>query len=944
MTRRTSIVVLALIVWLPVCAYAQTVSATTGAVTGSVTDDTAAAMPGVTVTITGAALMTSRTDVTDNRGAYRLQGLPPGAYRLVFELAGFRPLMRDDIIVSLGFTTSVDVRLAVSSLEESVLVTGGSPVVDAVATRVQTNYTAERLAAIPNARDIWSVMAASPGVRSAIIDVGGSSAGSQSQFVAYGTRAQNQPMVEGMMMSQIGSAGGSVTFYYDYGSFAEVAVNAAANSADMAMPGVQFQYISKSGGNAFHGSALADYQHERAQSHNIDADQIARGAASRSDNRLFRYHDTNADIGGPLRRDRLWWYTSVRDQKMSVRYPNFPVKPFDTRLRNFTGKGTYQLSPQSKLIAYGQWGKKLQPNRLSASTIGGPGGSRTFAIHETAESTEAQDYLGWVWKGEYNQVLGRNGFVEVRAGQVGYNWLTDGYSNEPRREDIGSFKVTGGNTRWRSDVARNQLLGSLTWFKNDWAGTHNFKVGFEVYRDTQERDELGFPGNLLHVFNNGVPTEVRHYQPSFAIARLRAHGIYLTDSWTLTDRLTANVGLRVDRYRSYLPAQERRASEFATAASFNAVDDVITWTLPAPRVGAAYRLTADGRTVVKAHAGRYWWNPDVNVASSVNPNVSTAYERFAWTDPNGDRLWQRGEEGRLLGRVGGAGLSLDADLENTYTDEFAAWLDRELLPDFGLRTGIVWRGQRQLRQTNNVLRPSSGFTVPVSFRDPGPDGASGTADDGALVTLFNLDAQYLGQVSNVVQNVPDENDYYTWELTADRRFGDGWSLMSSYSFTWNRENLASPGAAGNPVRSADSPVSPNDLLFSEGGRYHHTNWTFKLHAVVNGPWSTVVTPYVRHQAGQQFGRTFAAALNYGSQRILAEPLTTHRQDNITVVDVRLERVFRVAGRRLSARLDLYNLLNSNAEDFITWSSGASYLRPVSIIPPRIARIGAKFDW
>ena len=166
-------------------------------------------------------------------------------------------------------------------------------------TRIQTNYTADQLAALPNARDIWAIMAASPGVRQAVVDVGGASAGSQSQFVTYGTRAQNQPMIEGMLMSQIGSAGGSVTFYYDYGSFQEVSVNAAGNSADMAMPGVQFQFVSKSGGNTFHGSALGNYENEDVQSTNIDAALLARGVASPQDNRLHQFYDRNADIGGP---------------------------------------------------------------------------------------------------------------------------------------------------------------------------------------------------------------------------------------------------------------------------------------------------------------------------------------------------------------------------------------------------------------------------------------------------------------------------------------------------------------------------------------------------------------------------------------------------------------------------------------------------------------------
>ena len=928
-------------------AFGQTIGVTTGSINGMVTDDGGVALPGVTVTESGPTQMGVQRTVTDDRGAYRFAGVAPGTYRLVFELAGLQTTVREGVQVSVGFTASVNVKLRVAALEETVTVIGASPVVDASATRIQTNYTADQLASIPNSRDIWAIMAASPGVRQAVVDVGGASSGSQSQFVTYGTRAQNQPMIEGMLMSQIGSAGGSVTFYYDYGSFQEVSVNAAGNSADMAMPGVQFQFISKSGGNQLHGTAMANFEFEPIQGHNIDEGQIARGIASRTDNRLHSFYDRSADAGGPLKRDRLWWYTSVRDLKSQARYPNFPTKPFETRLYNLTGKATVQLGARDKLILYGQAGKKLQPNRQDTATVGGPGGSRSFALFENEDATANQDYIGWVWKGEYNRVLSDNAYAEIRAGRVGYTWISGVYSDETRREDIGNLKVTGGNTEWREDVNRNQLLGSVSVLKNNWAGTHNFKAGFELYRDTQERDQTGYPGNLLLEFNNTVAAAVRQYQPSFAINRLFAGGLYLTDTWNAGARLTLNLGARLDHYRSYLPAQSRPASQYATAADFAAVDNVITWNLPAPRFGATYKIDSAGKTVVKANAGRYWWNPDVNVASSVNANIATAYERYAWTDANSDRSYQQAsEQGRLLARVGGSGLALDPGLKNSYTDELAAWLDHELRPNFAVRTGLVWRVQKDPRRTLNIAQPFSAFTVPVQVRDPGPDGRTATADDGALLSLVNLDPAFVGQVRSLVTNAPTQNDYHTWEITANRRMSDGWSLMATYAMTWNQENAASPGAAANAVRSADTAVNPNDLVNAgSDGRYHFSLWNAKLHAVIPAPWGLRISPLVRAQEGQPFGRTFVATMNYGTQRILVEPLGSQQQRTVTIADARVERIFSFGrSMRLSAQLDIFNIFNTNPEDFITWASGASYLRPSSVIPPRIVRFGAKFDW
>ena len=636
-------------------AFAQTIGVTTGTINGTITDDHGDVMPGVSVTVSGSALMGVRATTSDERGAYRFPSLAPGQYLLKFDLAGFQSLRREGIQVAVGFTATINVKLGLQALQETVTVQGASPVVDATSTRIQNNYTADQLAAIPNSRDIWAIMAGAPGVRQAVVDVGGASSGSQSQFVTYGTRAQNQPMIEGMLLSQIGSAGGSVTFYYDYGSFQEVSVNAAGNSADMAMPGVQFNFVSKSGGNALHGTVHASYQQESIQAHNIDDALLARGIESKDDNRLHQFYDLNADVGGPLKRDRVWWYTSFRDEQSQARYANFPIRPFETRLVNYTGKLTVQLSATDKLIAYGQAGKKLQPYRQDTATIGGPGGSRSFGLFDNEDATANQDYIGWIWKGEYNRAFSSNLLMELRAGRIGYTWDSGVYTDEVRREDIGSRLVTGGNVKWIEDVNRNQLLGTFSTFRNGFGGTHNLKTGFELYRDTQERDQVGYPQNLLLEFNNGVAVAQRQYIPSSSVNRLLAGGIYVTDSWHLGSRWNLNLGVRMDHYRSYLPAQSRPASPFAPAASFAAVDNVITWNLPAPRFGVTFKLDEAGTTVLKANAGRYWWNPDVNVASSVNPNIATGYERYAWTDPNADRAFQPTEQGRLLSRVGGAG-------------------------------------------------------------------------------------------------------------------------------------------------------------------------------------------------------------------------------------------------------------------------------------------------
>jgi outer membrane receptor protein involved in Fe transport len=709
----------------------------------------------------------------------------------------------------------------------------------------------------------------------------------------------------------------------------------------MPWPGVQSQFISKSGGNNYSGSFYLDYEHETVQSRNIDSEQIGRGAQGGESNRLHRYHDVNADIGGPVQTDRFWWYFSFRDQDALARYANFSVKPHRTRLTNYGGKATYQLGQQDKLIAYAQYGRKHQPTRLDRFLVG-----PTVAIHDQEQSTWEQLYWGWVWKGEWNHIVNENVFFEIRGGQFGYNWPNHPKGTEPAYDDIGNNRVYGGNRDWARDRRRNQVLGSLSYFKSGWGGNHNFKFGGEIFRETvtDYRYEM-HPGDVLHVLRNNAPVEVILFEtPSISENGLWTYSGFISDAWQLNDRITLNLGLRFDRYRAFLPEQEHPAGRFnPTPQTFAAVDNVIDWNLVSPRLGGAFDLAGNGKTVVKFNYGQYWWNPGADFLFNVNQNSPDWWKRYVWNDLNGDRLWQPGEQGRLNSSRGGPTESLDPNLEDTYTRELAAWFEREIAANFGVRTGFVYRGIRQKYQRLNGSQPFDAFNVPILIPDPGPDGVRGNADDGSPIPGFNLDPSLLGRVSNIQRNVDSKDDFYSWEITGNRRFSNRWSLLAAFAYTWLREN--EDGYFGNTLRQNNDPVTPNDLINTQDGRHHFTTWAFKLHGTYDAPWGLRMTPIVRHQSGQPFGRTFLATLNYGSVRILAEPLGTRRQDNITIVDVRIEKGFELPrARRIAVFLDLFNLLNANPEQNINWSSGTTFLRPLNIVPPRIARFGVKLAW
>ncbi len=188
---------------------------------------------------------------------------------------------------------------------------------------------------------------------------------------------------------------------------------------------------------------------------------------------------------------------------------------------------------------------------------------------------------------------------------------------------------------------------------------------------------------------------------------------------------------------------------------------------------------------------------------------------------------------------------------------------------------------------------------------------------------------------NITTNLANtDSDYYTWEITGTRRETGRWSLLASFAETWSDETNIAGGAS----------FTPNALINTENGLNRYKTWQGKINATIRLVAGVRVTPIYRHQSGVPFGRTFVTALNYGNATVLAEPFDAERTPNVNVFDIRSEKVFTVGRSRITGFFDVYNILNTNAEQDLTKSSGSAFLRPIAITPPRVARIGAKLQW
>ena len=928
----------------------QIVDPATGSIVGTLRDATNAVMPGVAITVSGQALMAQRRTSTTDDGTYLVAGLPPGDYTLVYSLQGFTNVERT-VRVSVAFTATVDVALGLASQRAEITVSGQGSVLDRRSAAVADTFDSRQLADLPSSRSLAGLLALTQAMFMPSIEVGGGIGILNGAFNAYGRSTSPRHTLEGIVVTGLFGAG----FTPDYGAFAEVSVLTAAHGAEWPTVGIHTEMVTKSGGNRYTGTIYGAYENRAWQSMNVDAGQIARvapsggGLSAGQVNQVWNYHDANADVGGFVVKDRLWWYGSIRDQETAARLVNFPVEPSRTRLTNYSGKATYRPAPGHTFVAYGQRGRNVQPFRLDPSGVVGNELSTATAINLSTASTGNQQGHAWVWKGEWNAAVNNALLFSVRAGQFGNRQDFRSRSTTPRFEDIQTLLVSGGNRDTQSSAARNQLFGTMNYFKDGWFGSHHFKSGVEAIRFlTSDTWLQAFPGNVVHVLRGGDASSVVFLSPSHTAADVVTYAVYVTDSWRLENRLTLSLGLRFDRYRLVLPAQEH-VDASGSVTQFAAVPNLIDWNTVVPRIAAVYDLIGSGTTLVKGAYARYRPAPNAGTAANANPNPSVWSTQYAWADANGTGVWEPGEEKQpAQRRRGGVAIeSLDPALELPVLDEVGAWIERELPAGIGLRSGVVWRRERSQFTRQNANQPYEAFTVPVTIRDPGPDGVPGTIDDGGTFVAYDLPDLIGSQAANIQRNVPGSSSaYWTWEVDANRRTRGRWSLGAGFSYTWNGDQAS--GYSGQAARSNAYPLTPNDLINTgTGGRHEFRAWTATAHGTYQAPWGVRVTPVLRHQSGQPFGRTFTTGeLGYTSAvTVLAEPIGSRRMDNITIVDLRVEKRLLLKGNRhVSGFLDVFNCFNANPEQNTIWSSGSSFLRPLSIVPPRIAQVGVTLEW
>lgn len=911
--------------------------------------------------------VTSLTAVTDADGTYRFVELPAGTYEARYELAGFRTAVRTGIQLAVGFIATINTVLDIGGLSESITVSGASPVVDVTNTRVASTLSVEQMSLIPNGRRPADIAMMTPGMMLNTIPNSSSlGQGSFANNVTSGGLSNYIIATDGVEHNNGGIRSP------DLANVLEVNVTQSGGTADVAQAGTYVNVVSKSGGNEFHGRYASLFAHHSLEGNNLDDRLRSQNLTSLNTTRYF--YDANADLVGRIIRDRLWFYGSVRNRRNRVGLPGFvldagpdgryqtgdepPYLPTATN-RIVTGKLSYQATDKYQYSAYFQ--REVDEDHGVFSALG----ATRFVPYEASGRL---NYDPTISKGE---VKGTPSNRVLFTAMVGRDFADVAYSAQPGRDnfpaarDLATQMRTG---RWYPQDLRVrskwQSRADLTYLPTrvpGIGGDHELRVGWRWWFGNVDTWRLDSPGgNYILDFDTigGRPHQpsqiVTYNSPVTPHTYSSGQSAYFTDRWTVGSRLTLNLGIRWDRYHAWVPEQTKVQGPFGTAGTFPRVE-AGTWNRPAPRAGFAYNLTGDAKTVVKGTYG--WLNDELNetfaAAYNKNTDVITTYR---WRDLNGNNNYDRGEVnldlngGDFLGITGATNNLLNPDLRHPYTHEVTGSFERELAAGMGFRTLYVWRRVADAQVTTNVLRPYSAFSIPLSRRDPGPDGLVNTRDDGPMVTVYDFERAYRGAafVGNQRVNVPDarDNRFHALELTLTKRSADRWSATASWSAVKNHRWIT----AG--TFSAAVPQSPNDEYYPLDETWQ---WAYRTTASYLLPLDIRLSSLVFLQSGTLGQRTyiFRAADQLGGPPLVQQNNVTLRLDPYgtqqgpmrTQVNLRTGKVLRLgASRTLELHVDFNNIINSNAAWTSSYQSGPTFGYAQTILPPRLIQFGAAFEF
>jgi hypothetical protein len=969
--------------------------AQTGSIAGVVKDTSGAVMPGVVVEAMSPALIEKvRTATTDEKGQYKIVDLRPGIYTVTFTLPGFNIYKREGIELTTQFTAPVNAELKVGAITETVTVTGESPVVDTQRVQQVKVMTRDVIDAVPTGKTFQNIGVLVPGVVVAAggtgatpYDVGGSSGEQQVQMAIHGgATADMVVQIDGMRFNNLCGSGSYTGISGNDGAVEQIAFETGAISAEMGTGGIRVNMIPKEGGNAFKGFFFLNGANDSFQSDNFTQSLRDQGLAAV--NRVKRVWDVNGALGGPIKKNSLWFYFSSRywgldkfpadsffdsDPRYYVYTPNRTVQGVDdTWNKSNSVRLTYQATPRNKFTGY----LDLQ-DRLTGHWFIGQGG--IFGL-TTPEATWIQTTpIGHLIQTKYTSTASSKLLIEA-----GMSIYDQEYTRLPQEGVTpASLSVRDNATGRRINAApyfsdHFSTLRTYTASLSYVTGSHAMKFGMNLSEGP--RHEIArVNGDMTLVFNtsttNCLPGEavpcsapiqaILTASPRDARERLNADmGLYAQDQWTI-DRFTINAGLRFDYLNAKLEAQSFPAGTFVPARSTDETTNLPNWKDLGPRLGLSWDVFGTGKTAIKTTLSRYVASQTVGFASQFNPLGGTVTgagfsgagaDTRVWTDPNGDRIVQLSELGPTSNPFFGTNFLATtpaADVANGwfkrgYNWEYSASIQHELMPRVAVSASYFRRSFGNFTHTD-ALQVGPGdyspycITAPTDSRLPLSGQTICGLYDVSATARPNLSINRLVDFADTSKRSQVFNGIdLTISARRDKLLLAG-GVGSGKTRTVNCETFDSPD-----VRFCDNstPMLTQVKLLGSYTLPYDVQISGTLQSIrgpaLSASWS--ISSAIANAGPTPLGRNLSA----GTATVaLIEPNTVFG-DRLNQFDMRFARIFRKDRIRFQAMVDIYNVFNQapvlSYNTTFSTAATSEWLRPTDVLQGRLVKIGGQFTF
>jgi hypothetical protein len=962
----------------------------TGVISVKAVDDQGAVMPGVSVSITSPVLPRAIEGTTDTSGVFQVPGLTPASYTVKLTLQGFQTSIREDVIVRQGQATNIEMPMKVGALSEAVTVKGESPVVDTKTVGSRTNIDSALLETTPGGKDIWNILEyKAPGVVVETPDVGGNQGGLQRSMSARGTpNAQNTQLLNGVNVNDPAAQGFSMSYYIP-SAFENIQVSTGAQDISIGTGGVLINMVTKSGTNSYKGEALQTYQGHATQSNNVDSDLLNAGfRPDATSTELIT--NTNFQMGGPILKNKMFFFGSFNYQATHVKVPDFPtvVPPYiPTPLSDTSDQDTTDIIAGEGKISYQAGAAHRFEGYLSKQRYDKPNRGAGAGLTQESSSKELDTFV--ITQLAYNSVLNDRMFLDAK---VSYN---NTHFPLYQKTDLQPLTDLSNNNA----VYRNRALSQLMfrrrvqaianysyYLPNALGGRHEFKSGFDNGYTPEDVDQTRIDDVTLTFRSTPTPaanTVTIFNTPLHLKRAVMTTAFYGQDSYTI-GRLNVIGGIRWERVEGYLPAQNAPASRFfpeglvfqnvtingvvqnyTVRKSFEPVREDPLWKNWAPRIAGTYDLFGNGKTAIKASWGRYL--DQIGTGTPPNPNTSIN-QAYGWNDSNGDLVFQPGnaqwdgqkyvggEFGALNSTSNLAVALFDKSQKRTKRDEITVTLDHELFKNFLLDLSYLHTKEKDPLGTidDSIELWPSQYTQ-IQLMDPGRDGVANTSDDQPL-SVYNLNA---GVVTTTRQINDDRlaTRYNGLDVIVTKRFEDGWTLLAGYTYSQTKVDVT-------------SLANPNNAFVNAGGVSGGRRHNLKASGSYMLPYKVLVAANFRLQSGLPITRTWTIPACSGTvttnctraqTTVNAEPRGSVELDSLPTLDLRAGRYFDFRRDRIELSVDFYNMTNANTVFNVRTGTGLSnirvngdpanpttqiqtFLSPTQFLAPRVIRFNVTYSF